>query len=126
MFKVTNANIDARYTPEAQIFDRFALRRVVFELNANFGRSASNDPEMTLTCFKIKGGHKDTTYILETRIFVRFALRSAVVEEIDIFEFPIGYNVKIESLITLKFSKIQKEHFMATTVRSLVGKSLKL
>ncbi len=47
-------------------------------------------------------------------------------------EFPIGYNVKIELLITLnelKISKFQTEHFMGTTIRylqqGLVAKRLK-
>ncbi len=36
MFKVKNINMHAKYTPEAQIFVRFALRWDVFELRLNF------------------------------------------------------------------------------------------
>ena len=95
MFKVKNTNMHATYTPEAQLFISFALRWPVFQLRPNFGKSAPNYPKMTLTCSR----SKVHILILHTsprpKLFVRFALRWAVFEQIEIFEFCIGYNVKI-------------------------------
>ncbi len=105
MLKVTNTNMHATYTPEDQIFIRFALRWAEFELHPNFekkvhwmtpkwswhvqdhrymhmlttytprpkfssvsfcdepqvfelwpniGKSAPNDPQITLTCSRLK------------------------------------------------------------------------
>ena len=45
MFKVKNTDRHVAYTPEAQIFVRFALRRAVFELWRNFRKSAPHDPK---------------------------------------------------------------------------------
>ncbi len=39
-----------------------------------------------------------------------FALRFAVYEYMEIFEFPIGYNVDIKSLISVNEIKISKFH----------------
>ncbi len=43
MLNVKNTNMHAAYTPEAQVFVRFALRWTVFELRVNFVKSAPND-----------------------------------------------------------------------------------
>ena len=75
-----------------------------------------------------------TTYIPKVQLFIRFALRWTVFEEIEIFEFPIGYNVKIKLLINLnelKISKFQKkkkkenfygEHYQETVARAWMQK----
>ena len=61
------------YISEAEIFVRFTLRRAVFELRPNFGKSAPND-QNDLDMFQVNT-HMDTTYISEAQIFVRFTLR---------------------------------------------------
>ncbi len=81
-----------------------------------FSEKCTKWPQMTL-----KGTHMHTPNIPEAQIFNPFTIWWAVCEEIKIFELPIGYNVKIKSLINLnelKISKFQKEHFMGTTARS--------
>ncbi len=174
--KVNNTNMHVTYTPEGQIFVLFAIWWAIFELQANFQKSAWNDPkwswhvqgqqnqhayyihprgpnfrpfrsminrfwvtaqfsekctewpQMTLICSRSKipicmihtppGPHfrlfcstmsrfwvsgqfseKCTEWpqmtFKNTQIFVRFALRWVVFKEIEIFEFPIGYDVKI-------------------------------
>ncbi len=70
--------------------------------------------------FKVKCTHMHSNPGVQ--IFIRFALPWAVFGEIDMFDFSIGYNVKIKLSITLnelKISKFQKEKFMRTTIRSL-------
>ena len=54
---------------------------------------------------KVKSTKMHTTYMPKVQIFIGFALRWAVFVEIEIFEFPIRYNVKINLLITLKETK---------------------
>ena len=104
MFKVKNTNMYGTYTPEAQSFVCFALRWAVFELHPNFEKSVLNDLKMTLTCSRSK-----QHICIHSRgpNFIPFrSIWWAVFEKIDIFEFPIGHNVKIESLITLNKLKI--------------------
>ncbi len=84
MFKVKNTNMHVTYTPEAQIFILFVLRWAVFELGANFRKSAPNDPKWPGHVQGKKYQH--ATSAPRAQIFVK---------EIEIVEFPIGYNVKI-------------------------------
>ncbi len=87
MSKVKNTNVDARYTPEGQIFVRFTLQQALFELQPNFGKSALNDPKMNLTCFffKVKNTNMHAAYTPEAHIFVHFALLWAVFELCPLF-----------------------------------------
>ena len=57
-----STNMHVTYTPEVQIFVRFALRWAVFELQSYFWKSAPNHPKMTLTCSR----SKIPTYMLPT------------------------------------------------------------
>ena len=79
MFKVKNTNMHVTYTPEAQIFVRFALRWAVFELRPYFRKSAPNDPKWP---WHVQGQkYQHACYIHPwAQIFVRFALRWAVFE----------------------------------------------
>ncbi len=54
MFKVKNTNMYATCTPEAQIFICFTLRWALFKFQPNFGKSAPNDPQITLTSSRSK------------------------------------------------------------------------
>ena len=88
-------------------FVRFSLRWAVFELQPNFWKSAPDDPKWPWHVQVKKyqcACYKDT----RAQIFVRSALQRDVFKEIGIFEFPIGYNVKIYLLVTLKEFKILK------------------
>ena len=79
MFKVKNTNMHGACTPGAQSFVCFTLRRSVFELPPNFGKSAPNDPNV-LDMLKVKNTNIHTTYTPEAQIFFRFALPWAVFE----------------------------------------------
>ncbi len=59
------------YTPEAQIFVQFALRRAAFDLQPNLGKVYRTTPKYV----KVKGTHMDTVRMLEAQLFVRFTLR---------------------------------------------------
>ncbi len=90
MFKVKNTDMHATYIPEAQI----VLRRAFFQLRPSFPKCAPNNPKWP---WHVQGQNKNmhATSTPEPQIFIRFALRWAFFEVIEIFEFPIGYNIKL-------------------------------
>ena len=113
MFKIKNTNVHATYIPETQFFPLFILRWAIFELRPFFKKVHQMTPKNDRDMFRVKGTHLHT-YIPEAQIFARIAPRWVVFGEIEIFEFPIGYNVKIKSLIIvndLKISKIPERTF---------------
>ena len=69
MVKVKNTNMHVTYSPEIEIFVRFALRWAVFELWPNFRKSAPNDPKWP---WHLQGQNTYThaTYTSETQIFI--------------------------------------------------------
>ncbi len=121
MYKVKITNMHAAYTPRGPNFCPFHSTKSHFQVTAQFCKKLTEWQQNKLDIFKVKGTYMHTRYIPEVQIFIRFALQCAILKQIAIFEFHIGYNVKIK-LVTpneLKMSQFQKEHFMGTTIRSL-------
>ncbi len=81
------------HRPTRPKFIPFTLRSAFFELLPNLGKSAPNDPKLP---GNVQSQGNTYAYIPEAQVFTRFVLHRAVFEEINIFEFPIGYNVKLK------------------------------
>ena len=87
------------HTPPRPIFPSVSLYNEPF---LSYGPIIGKVHWMTpndLDMFKVKNTNIPATYTPRPKFFF-FTLRWAVFEEIEIFEFPIGYNVKIKLLIT--------------------------